>query len=160
MDEPAACEIVCWRYDPPYDIYNLDDAPESIQYALDPRNRFYVMRNESRGAIGFCSFGQDGQVPGGNYAEAALDIGMGVRPDLTGQGRGAVFAASVLHFARREFQPTAFRVTIAAFNQRAQRVWQKLGFHEIEQFVHIESGREFMVLIRESTSQRICESTI
>jgi len=45
IDESAARVIVRWRYEPPYDIYNLRDSAESIQYALDLQNHFYIMRS-------------------------------------------------------------------------------------------------------------------
>ncbi len=40
--------------------------------------------------VGFCSFGVDGRVPGGDYPDGPLDVGMGMRPDLTAAawGRG------------------------------------------------------------------------
>ncbi len=158
LDESSVREIARWRYAPPYDIYNLDDSPESLQYALDPQNHFYAMRDESGAVVGFCSFGKDGQVPGGEYDKSALDIGMGIRPDLIGQGRGTDFAAAVLDFARQEFHPTACRVTIAAFNRRARHVWQKHAFREIQRFIHAESGREFVIFLAESTNQRVSDS--
>ena len=40
IDEQAASEIVRWRYEPPYEIYNLEDLAESIQYALDPQYNY------------------------------------------------------------------------------------------------------------------------
>jgi ribosomal-protein-alanine N-acetyltransferase len=159
IDAPAARAIVRWCYEPPYDIYNLEDSPETIQYALDPQNNFYAMRDKSGELIGFCSFGKDGQVPGGGYTDDALDIGMGIRPDLTGRGRGSDFAAAVLDFARREFHPLAFRVTIAAFNQRAQRLWEKNGFHPIRRFTHKASERKFVIMFAESANQRFSKST-
>lgn len=154
MDESAAREIITWCYDPPYDIYNLEDSEKSIQYALEPQNNFYTMRDVRGDLVGFCSFGADAQVPGGDYRESAMDIGMGIRPDLTGQGRGSNFVAEVLSFANEQFQPATFRVTIAAFNQRAQRVWEMHGFRPIQRFTHLESERDFVVMLSESTSQQ------
>lgn len=84
--------------------------------------------DENSELVAYCSFGQDGQVTGADYRDQALDIGMGIRPDLTGRGKGAEYAKAVLEFADSFFKPKAFRVTIAAFNKRAIRVWQKLGF--------------------------------
>lgn len=84
--------------------------------------------DENSELVAYCSFGQDGQVSGGNYRDPALNIGMGIRPDLTGGRKGAEYANAVLEFADSLFKPKAFRVTIAAFNKRAMRVWQKLGF--------------------------------
>ena len=149
IDESAARVIVRWRYEPPYDIYNLRDSAESIQYALDPQNHFYIMRDESGELVGFCSFGEDGQVPGGDYGAEALDIGMGIRPNLTGQGHGSNFGSAVLNFAERKSQPVAFRVTIAAFNQRARRVWEVNGFQQVQSFTHKNSKREFIVMVRD-----------
>jgi sigma-B regulation protein RsbU (phosphoserine phosphatase) len=153
IDEPAAREIVTWQYEPPYDIYNLEDIETSIQYALDPQNNFYTMRTENGELAGFCSFGLDGQVPGGDYTDDALDIGMGIRPDLTGQGKGADFVLAVLNFARSKFAPRQFRVTIAAFNQRAQQVWKKNGFTPIQDFTHQASQREFIVFTRDANTR-------
>ena len=75
---------------------------------------------------------------------------MGIRPELTGQGRGASFVLAVLDFARNAFAPGQFRVTIAAFNKRAQRVWEKNGFVPIQTFTHQASKREFIVMIRDA----------
>jgi RimJ/RimL family protein N-acetyltransferase len=148
MDEQAAREIVRWRYEPPYDIYNLENSEAEIHYAIDPQNNFYTMRDENGTLVGFCSFGDDGQVPGGDYSANALDIGMGIRPDLTGKGHGASIAASTLDFARITFQPIAFRVTIAAFNTRARRVWEKNSFIQTQAFMHQGSKREFIVMMK------------
>ena len=146
IDEPTARAIARWRYEPPYDIYNLEDSAESIQYALDTQYNYHVMLNQDSELVGFCSFGEDGQVPGGDYSAKALDIGMGIRPDLTGRGHGRNFASAVLNFAQKTFHPTTFRVTIAAFNRRARRVWEKNGFKQIQTFTNQDSQREFIVM--------------
>jgi RimJ/RimL family protein N-acetyltransferase len=152
IDEPAARTIIRWRYEPPYDIYNLEDSTETIQYALDPQFNFFAMRDEYGELVGFCSFGEDGQVPGGDYSRDALDMGMGIRPDLTGQGKGVDFVLAVLNFARCKFAPRQFRVTIAAFNKRAQRVWKKNGFTPVQTFNHQASEREFIIMTRDANT--------
>ena len=150
LDEPAAREIVRWRYEPPSDIYNLEGSEESVQYALDPQYNYFAMRVENGELVGFCSFGEDGQVPGGDYSADALDIGMGIHPEYTGRGLGGDFVSAVLDFARERFRPTAFRVTIAAFNQRAQQVWEKNGFKPVQSFTHQISKRDFIVMTRDA----------
>jgi RimJ/RimL family protein N-acetyltransferase len=148
IEESDAQEIVGWRYLPPYHIYNLENTVESIQYALNPHYNYHAMRDENAQLVGFCSFGIDGQVPGGDYSADALDIGMGIHPDLTGRGLGASYVVAVLEFAERKFQPNAFRVTIAAFNRRAQRVWHKNGFKPVQRFTHPASKLDFIVMTR------------
>ncbi len=151
IDEASARAILSWRYDPPYDVYNLrsDEADDIVGYFLDPRNNFYRITGERGNLVAFCSFGPDGQVPGGDYTAEALDIGLGLRPDLTGRGRGLDIVKSVLDFARRTFAPRAFRVTVAEFNQRAVRVWEKAGFQPAQTFRGGRDQRAFVVLIRD-----------
>jgi RimJ/RimL family protein N-acetyltransferase len=100
--------------------------------------------------IGFCSFGEDARVAGFDYADDALDVGLGMRPDLVGQSLGIGFTRAVLDFAQREYSPSAFRVTIAGFNRRAQRLCLALGFRETARFPQEGSGDEFVVFRRES----------
>ena len=139
-----------WRYEPPYDIYNEggDLSDEELAYFLDPQIRCHAMFDGTNTLIAYCTFGADGQVPGGDYKADALDIGMGVRPDLTGQGKGVDYAQAAINFALDTYAPHALRVTIATFNERAQKVWQKAGFVEIDRFGREKDGMSFALFIR------------
>ena len=150
MNDAIAREITRWYYPPPYDIYNLVENEATIGYAVNPKNNFFALEDEQGKLVGFCSFGKDGQVPGGDYCTEALDIGLGLRPDLTGRGRGIEYVKNVLVYAQKMFNPIRFRVTIAAFNKRAQKVWRKAGFDLVGRFQHEESRREFVILLRDT----------
>ncbi len=145
-----ALEIIRWKYDPPYDVYNLraEEEENGVRYFLDPKNGFFGIHAENGELVGFCSFGPDARVPGGDYAMDALDIGLGIRPDLTGRGSGSEYIGAVLEFAERRFMPERFRVTIAAFNERALKTWKKAGFAEAEEFLRKNDGRKFFILIK------------
>ena len=95
---------------------------------------------------GYCSFGSDGQVLGGCYSTQALDIGMGIKPDLVGQGRGKLYALAVTRYGINQYKVEHLRVTIAQFNKRAQRVWQQLGFKQVEKFVKAGTKEEFVIM--------------
>ncbi len=85
-------EAMCtWTYPPPYDVYNVDPEKKNdhIAYMIDPGNRFIVMRAGDE-TCGFFSLGKDGQVTGGDYRDDALDIGMGMKPEYTGKGKGGL----------------------------------------------------------------------
>lgn len=150
LDRDWALAILNWRYTPPYDYYNFDadTVQEDLCYLLDSENVFYAILNLRGELEGYCSFGLDGQVSGGNYKIEALDIGMGIRPDLTGQGHGKQYAQAVVQYAVDRYQAQKLRVTIAKFNQRAQRVWEKIGFKQVEEFAKIGSGERFVILSR------------
>ncbi len=133
-----AKEILVWRYPPPYDFY---DAPEQrppedyVTEFLRPEYQFHAILDDQDHFIGFCSFGIDGQVPGGNYESEALDIGLGMRPELTGKGNGYQFVDAILLHARKQFDPSCFRMTVASFNERALKLYKRFGFNYVEEFV-------------------------
>ena len=146
-----ALEILRWKYEPPYDLYNHRPQEEEsdLAYVLNPKNGFFSIHDESEEGIGFCSFGPDAQVPGGDYALDAVDIGLGIRPDLAGRGKGAAIIGAVLEFAAARFKPKRWRVTIAAFNKRARKAWAKAGFVETGEFIRKSDGRKFVILSKE-----------
>ena len=145
MTHAYATDIVTWRYPAPYNCYDMTNASQAL--LTSPEGGFYALV-EGGELIGFRSFGEDGQVPGGAYDTSALDTGGGLRPDLTGKGLGREAIGTGLAFGRREFAPAAFRVTVASFNERALRVVRSLGFVSAGSFEALTDGRSFELLIR------------
>jgi len=94
------------------------------------------------------SLGADGQVPGGQYDDDALDTGGGLRPDLVGQGLGRTAVAAGLALGRSHFAPLAFRVTVAGWNVRALRTVELLGFSRTSSFLATTGGGAFEVPLR------------
>jgi len=138
-------DICTWCYDAPYDVYDMVGAtPEEL---LDPEVGYHAVLAEDR-LIGFRSFGPDGQVPGWEYDDSALDTGGGLRPELTGQGLGRAVISAGLAFGRARFAPVAFRVTVASFNARALHSVASLGFERVGSFKAIRDARDFNVLVR------------
>jgi [ribosomal protein S18]-alanine N-acetyltransferase len=133
MTEEQALMVTGWRYDPPYDFYNSGGDGDVLWEMIDPGNPYYIAIDESGEVIGFVSFKEtarvaDGYAAGGYADTDALDVGLGMRPDLTGQGRGLPFVLAVLEFARTLFNPASFRLSVATFNARANRVYERAGF--------------------------------
>lgn len=150
LEKDDALAILNWHYAPPYDYYNRDTATiqEDLCYLLESENAYYAILNPQGELEGYCSFGSDAQVPGGDYRLQALDIGMGIRPDLTGQGQGGQFVQSVMKYGAERYGAQKLRVTIAKFNKRAQRVWEKLGFELVGEFIKIGSEEKFVIMTR------------
>ena len=148
VDERSAREFLGWQYEPPYDIYNspLEELDASVEYNIDPGNNVYAMFDQNGELVGYCSYGKDAQVPGGEYSEGALDIGLMLKPKLTGQGLGAAFVSDVIRNGIEKYAPRKLRVTIAAFNQRAISVWQKNGFQQAQSFKRSRDGMEFVIM--------------
>ena len=139
MTEEAARAVAAWQYEGIYAFYNFDprDQQHAIREMLD--GSYYAATDEQGELVGYFCFGAPAQVPGGHlyglYTDDALDIGLGMRPDLTGKGLGREFLIAGLDFAQRRFAPATFRLAVAAFNQRAIRLYEKVGFQAVATFV-------------------------
>jgi [ribosomal protein S18]-alanine N-acetyltransferase len=145
MTDAFAADIVTWRYAAPYDCYDMAGIDPAI--LVSQGGGYFALVDEGV-LVGFRCFGTEGQVPGGRYDSSALDTGGGLRPELTGRGLGREAIAAGLEFGRRRFSPAAFRVTVASFNVRAQRVVRALGFHKISSFQALTDGQSYEILIR------------
>lgn len=149
-------EFVTWTYDPPYDVYNITmDPDDAVNYFLEADIQCHALADGDE-VVGYCTFGQDAQVPGGDYEGEGLDIGLGVKPSRVGSGGGHHFVAAVVAHATETFEPRHLRVTIAASNQRALRVWSGAGFTEVSRFGtarEIMGSSEFVVLVREADAK-------
>src|SRR2546423_1154519 len=112
-------EIMRWRYEPPYDLYNPDPAAveQDIAHFSDPATGYFSLRDETGELIAYVCYGEEARVPGGDYGGEALDVGCGTRPDLTGRGMGPSIIETAVRFGGERYGASRFRATIAAFNE-------------------------------------------
>src|SRR5213082_2686194 len=59
-----------------------------------------------------------------DWHEGVVEIGVGLRPQLTGRGLGERFVQAELEYARELWSPQTFRLFVAAFNERAIRLYE------------------------------------
>ena len=124
MEQPEAQEIADrWKYDGEYDFYDLTADPDDYEEITTPalrRDNYFSVFNEGE-LIGYFTVEQDG---------ADISLGLGMRPDLTGQGLGRIFVNKILRYLRENYQYEKIRLTVAAFNKRAAKLYTRLGFKE------------------------------
>jgi RimJ/RimL family protein N-acetyltransferase len=118
--------ISTWRYPEPYDFYDGDAEP-----VLNPE-RFFAARDEQGDVLGFYYFEEK---------RPDLDYGLGLRPDLTGQGLGLEFFRAGLAFAHERYRPRQVFLQVAEFNERARRVYEQAGFRVVSS--HVRSFERF-----------------
>lgn len=145
-DDADAREISGWRYEPPYDFYDSAADPADLAELLDPERRrdvYFSALDEENGLVGFFQFEQEGKT---------VDVGLGLRPDLTGRRLGVDFVRSGLEFARERFSPEHFTLSVATFNARAIDVYERAGFRKGEVYTHETNGggHEFLSMWREA----------
>ena len=106
-------DLEAWRYEPPYDFYDGDVDP-----VVNPE-RFFEALDEDGELVGFYYFDEKGD---------ALEIGLGLRPELTGLGLGLEFFRAGLEYGRSRFRPGRVILAVAGFNERARIVYERAGF--------------------------------
>jgi len=146
MNESDARAIVTWHYDPPYDFYDMDQDPDDLAEFLNPQSwqeTNYSVSDEQGQLVGFFSFTL--------YDATTLEIGLGLRPDLTGKGLGISFLQVGLAFGRSKFTPACFVLRVATFNTRAIRTYERAGFKPLQTYMqHTNGGEyEFLRMIRQ-----------
>ncbi len=160
MTAEQARAVGAWRYDPPYDLYDMDADEDGLREPLDQDTPYYAATDERGELVGFLCFKTAAQTLSGFLAGAyadpdALDIGLGMRPDRTGRGLGLDFFNAGLAFTRETFAPASFRLSVALFNDRAIKVYKRAGFRPAGAFTHTSSGgvHEFMTMIRPASME-------
>jgi len=123
-DDRYGDEVATWHYEPPYDFYDLASDPHD---AAEMRDRaraghFRAVLGDEERLDAFWYF---------DWPDGAVEVGIGLRPDLTGRGLGESFLRAQLDYASGEWRPTTFRLFVAAWNERAIRLYERLGFREV-----------------------------
>lgn len=149
LREEYAWDIMRWRYPVPYDFYDppTDRSAFYVSKFIQPELQFHAVLNLQQQFVGFCSFGIDGQVPGGDYSLTALDIGLGMKPDYTGRGLGMGFFLAILKYAHQTISVGSVRLTVANFNKRAFSLYEKFGFLAVSEFTASRNNMQYTILL-------------
>ena len=133
-----------WKYEDPYSFYNMTEDEEDLQEFLNQeswKDSFYAVINEQKELVGFFQY---------NVDNSELVIGLGLKPELTGLGLGEKFVKSGLTYGISKFKDKAESITlsVASFNERAIKIYQKLGFEIAKQeLVHTnKNDYEFFIM--------------
>ncbi len=149
MSDAEAQTIAGWHYDGPYAFYD---------WTADADDLAELLSSERRGDRYFSALGEDGELLGFlglRHEGEDVVIGLGLRPDLTGRGLGLGYVEAGMAFARSHFAPSRFRLSVATFNQRAIRVYERAGFQTIRAYDHETNGgvHPFIEMARDATAQ-------
>lgn len=120
-----ALAVYRWRYAGEYEIYDLGLATLLLATFVS------AVAGEKAG-VGFYSAATDEDRLVGIVSLASragdVELGLGLRPDLTGRGLGLSFVRSVMDLARERYHPRTFSLSVATFNHRAITIYERAGF--------------------------------
>jgi [ribosomal protein S18]-alanine N-acetyltransferase len=134
MTAGDARAISAWRYPEPYSFYDADRDPGDLAELLDPSEwgrRYFAADDADDELAGLFVF---------KLAEGIAEIGLGLRPDLTGIGLGDSFLAAGMKFAAERLGARGYALGVAAFNHRAIAVYERAGFREVRRYDHFTNG--------------------
>jgi [ribosomal protein S18]-alanine N-acetyltransferase len=134
--------MTTWHYPPPYDFYDPAGDDDDLAELSDPHRwgqEYFTAVTEQREVVGFFQFRRP--EPG-----LVIEIGLGLRPDLTGIGLGRRYMATGMDFASKRWAREEFQLFVAAFNQRAINVYERVGFRSVEEVRRFTGGewRDFL----------------
>lgn len=146
FSEQDARAVCGWRYEAPYDLYNL---PE---WAIVQREKWGMADREKRQRE-FCALRKGGELAG--YFRlmerpGGVEIGLGLSPEFCGKGYGAWLMALILREANARYPGKAAYLRVRTFNERAIKCYQRAGF-EIKERVWQrtnEGADEFLLMER------------
>jgi len=145
MTEEYSASISRWKYDGIYSFYDHNE--ENTHVNMDGKH--FACLDDGGELTGYFCFGEDARVPiveESAYEEGYLDMGLGLRPDLCGKGLGLSFMNAGLKFAREFYKADEFRLSVAAFNERAVKVYIKAGFYVAREVTNSCFGNKFLIM--------------
>ncbi len=128
-----------WKYDGIFSFYDMTADEEDLEEFLTEdrwgKNEFAVL-NEENQLVGFYSY---------YFEDEIIWIGFGLKPELTSKGLGASFVNSGIDFAVEEFhyKKDYVMLAVASFNQRAIRLYEKIGFKYVDNYIQRTNGDDF-----------------
>jgi [ribosomal protein S18]-alanine N-acetyltransferase len=134
-----------WHYPAPYERYDLDADPSDVDEmrAGVGGDRWHAVDDADSGKlVAFFEFVIVG---------AEVEIGLGLRPDLTGLGLGPPLLEAGMASARDRWQPRRFALDVQPWNERAIRAYEKAGFERDTIYIRTFDGglqREFLRMSR------------
>ena len=135
MTAADAHAIAAWRYPGEYSFYDADADLDDLAELLDPaewgQRYFAADKLADHTLAGFVMVKLTG---------STAEIGLGLRPDLTGHGLGESFLRACLQFASAALRARSYTLAVAAFNRRAITVYERAGFEEVDRFEHLTNG--------------------
>ncbi len=137
MTQTDAEQIARWHYPEPFSFYDASADANDLAELLDPALRgddYASVEDEAGELVGFFQF---------KLRPEAIEVGLGLRPDLTGRGLGRSFLEAGLRELRSRFGPSRIVLAVATFNQRAITVYERAGFASVRTYLHSTNGGEW-----------------
>jgi RimJ/RimL family protein N-acetyltransferase len=130
-------DIAMWRYPGPWAVYDALEAPR-------PDEGYWAICDDRDRLVGFCCLGDCARAVGLEAQPGALDVAIGVRPELTGQGLGTEVGRVAVGYARQVSDGRRLRCAVRDWNTAGLETARQAGFTETGE--HTVEDQRYVVL--------------
>jgi len=143
-----------WKYGGEYTIHDYANEADHVLDSASWGKGLFAVLNQDGELIGELTTEffdeQDEYIEYDNLNDETLNaaemwIGFGLKPELTGRGLGLGFISACIEFAveKRNYKGEYVRLGVPAFNQRAIKVYERVGFRVFNRTVGEVNGKTF-----------------
>lgn len=144
MSQTDSLEIADkWKYPAPYNFYDMTEDLEDYEEIISSTKRgdHYFSMKQNGVLVGFLSV-----YPCENN-QKEIEFGIGLRPDLTGKGNGKAYTELALSYIEQKLAPDRIWLSVAEFNKRAIKVYERIGFKEEYKKMQKTNDSEFKFVV-------------
>lgn len=144
MTPDDAARVAGWQYPDRWSVYDLP----SSSTILDELDSYWAVTDGEDTLVGFVCEGSAARVDGLTADQDVVDVGVGMDPDLVGQGGGRVFGNAVLAHFGRHHPGRPLRAVIQSWNVRSQRFAAALGFAFVGELTQGGQRTAYRILLK------------
>ena len=129
LKEVYAKDICGWKYEGEYSLYSYSSWEMAVRNhweIADAKVRGQEYRgvlNKAGELIGYFKMHQD--------ENGEVEIGLGMRPEECGQGKGADFVKTITDYVKKQYPESLVYLEVRLFNQRAVKCYEKAGYQVV-----------------------------
>jgi ribosomal-protein-alanine N-acetyltransferase len=129
LTEEDVVVLRAWHYEPPYDTYDGSAEPEDLPRPGEGDGSTVWLAASQPGSdllVGFVEI---------KLADDEIEIGLGLRPDLTGRGLGPGFVTTIVEEIRSRWGARRIGLDVFPWNERAIAAYERAGFDRGDVYV-------------------------
>lgn len=136
-------DIAMWRYPGPWMVYDALEAPQADE-------GYWAVCDSAGRLVGFCCLGAAARPAGLEAAPGKLDVAIGMKPELTGQGLGTELGRAAVEYALGVSDGRRLRCAVREWNERGLEAARAAGFEPVGE--HEAGGQRYLLLEVPGTS--------
>ena len=129
LKEVYAKDICGWKYEGEYSVYSYSSWEMAI------RNHWEIADAKVRGQEYRGVLNKAGELTGyfkmHQDENGEVEIGLGMRPEECGQGKGADFVKTITDYVKKQYPESLVYLEVRLFNQRAVKCYEKAGYQVV-----------------------------